>query len=375
MQMGSVVEDSAAELGSLECVQHPSGRLAMVACADLPAGALVERCHGKTVPAWQGGEDFLWALGAFPVASTGQCDAESDVQEEVMLPFGWGMLYADASRLGCQSNTIWLVEETEMEQDPSQEEADSNFGRPSCLVIITDRAVKAGEELILQRGWRHAALAATRLNVGDLDICSAALKQLEEHDLSRHEGPETDSENEDARPKEEQERSESQLLPQCQASLGEPAPSRLRHCAASPVSLRARLSAKHGIGVFAERDLQKGVVVEVSPVVVVEDAEVPSYGGTMGRFSHMLTDYTFDARLVAKKITCLPLGFGPLFNYSATPNITQQWAYQEPAADGGEATAFHFCYNFVALRDIEKGEELLLDYGASYWDARGVIPC
>ncbi|MEM7311903.1 MAG: SET domain-containing protein [Planctomycetota bacterium] len=106
-------------------------------------------------------------------------------------------------------------------------------------------------------------------------------------------------------------------------------------------SIEVRESENRGLGVFARRDISEGELIEEVPVLVVPENTFYSPQGTSP-----LSDYVFvwDDGLLA-----LPLGFGALYNHSYSPN-----AYYEDTDDETK------CY--VALRDIEQGEEITINY-------------
>jgi uncharacterized protein len=106
---------------------------------------------------------------------------------------------------------------------------------------------------------------------------------------------------------------------------------------------------RRGRGVFALRRFREGEVVETCPTVVLDDADVH---GVLG-------DYVFGARSPGKVL--LVLGYGMLYNHSAEPNLFHRQAGR-------------LMIEFVALRDIARGEELTHDYGPHYWNDRGRRP-
>ena len=106
---------------------------------------------------------------------------------------------------------------------------------------------------------------------------------------------------------------------------------------------------RRGRGVVALRQFREGEVVEACPAVLLPEKEV----------SGVMRDYVFDARQKDKLL--LLLGYGMLYNHSARPNLFHR-------------TAGRLTIEFVALRDIDKGEELTHDYGPEYWEGRGRRP-
>ena len=105
----------------------------------------------------------------------------------------------------------------------------------------------------------------------------------------------------------------------------------------------------HGRGVFAARRFAAGDEVEVCPTLELPDASVVG----------LLGDYVFGSG--SESSALLLLGFGMLYNHSSEPNLEY--------VEAGEATIA-----FMALRAIEPGEELTIDYGREWWETRGLEP-
>mmetsp|Transcript_4626 Transcript_4626/g.14989 ORF Transcript_4626/g.14989 Transcript_4626/m.14989 type:complete len:270 (-) Transcript_4626:114-923(-) len=269
------------------------------------------------------------------------------------------MLYGDSAHIGSRPNLSWHVEDapelepasTEGEGEDGTPDHDEYCGRPCWLVLSAPEGAREGQELMVRRGWPPGAagpgLPALSLSRLEANAGRAELRRL---------APECGG---------------GTALPSAPAAPWAPELA-VRH-PASDGRLRLGVSKRHGAGVFAGRPLARGEAVEVAPALAVDSSEVPSYGSTCGELQHALSDYTFDGRLQGDSIRCLPLGFGGLYNHSGCPCIERRWAFAEPGAD--ELHPLMFSFAFVALRDVAEGEELLLDYGADYWDARGLYPC
>jgi SET domain-containing protein len=90
-------------------------------------------------------------------------------------------------------------------------------------------------------------------------------------------------------------------------------------------------------------------VVEECPAVVVPEEDVRG----------AVRDYVYSTRRRDRLL--LVLGYGMLYNHSSEPNLFHR-------------TAGRLTIEFVALRDIEEGEELTHDYGEEYWADRGKTP-
>lgn len=94
-------------------------------------------------------------------------------------------------------------------------------------------------------------------------------------------------------------------------------------------------------GLIAARNIRKGEVIERCPVVFIENRQEKLVEQTV--FSSFWYDWN-------KHKSCVPLGYGALYNHSYEPN-----------------TKYHFDYRnrrlvFSALRDIRRGEELFINY-------------
>ena len=96
-----------------------------------------------------------------------------------------------------------------------------------------------------------------------------------------------------------------------------------------------------GRGVFARRLIRKGQVIETVPVIVLPAEEV-------GDGSAMMS-YCFEW---GRGRMALALGYGSLYNHSYRPNARYD--------DVGPKTK-----EFTALRDIEPGEEITVNYNGT----------
>lgn len=110
-----------------------------------------------------------------------------------------------------------------------------------------------------------------------------------------------------------------------------------------------KISEEKGRGVFALRDLRKGEVLEIAPVVpvskssVVENGEAPD--GYLLEWDGNYEDEEY----------CMPLGYVMMYNHNDQPNIMIDPDYEE------------YTMTVVALRDIKKGEELCWNYSCELW--------
>jgi uncharacterized protein len=114
-------------------------------------------------------------------------------------------------------------------------------------------------------------------------------------------------------------------------------------------AIEVKRSKGKGRGVFARRRIRKGEIIERVPVIVLPAEESES--------GPVLSNYCFAW---GKGTVALALGYGSLYNHSYRPNARYD--------DVGPRTK-----EFTALRDIEPGEEITVNYNgkprsrASVW--------
>ena len=114
-----------------------------------------------------------------------------------------------------------------------------------------------------------------------------------------------------------------------------------------PTKIEVKLSPGKGMGVFATEKILNGEIIETCYLLTI-----PKEG-------NLLNDYRFlyPKRTLTEYV--IPLGFGCIYNHSDSPNA--DWL------DHPEYKAF----NFVAIKDIEIGEEICTYYGGDdYWNSR-----
>jgi uncharacterized protein len=106
-------------------------------------------------------------------------------------------------------------------------------------------------------------------------------------------------------------------------------------------SIELRRVKGKGRGVFARRPIRGGEVIERVPVLVLPVTEAEDGSSWDG-----LAGYCFDW---GEGKLALALGYGSLYNHSYCPNARYD--------DVGRRTKL-----FTALRDIEPGEEITVNY-------------
>ena len=100
-------------------------------------------------------------------------------------------------------------------------------------------------------------------------------------------------------------------------------------------------------GVFATIDIKKGVMFHQAPVIAYPNDQHEHIEKTI------LADYAFEYGINHSAIL---LGYGMLFNHSYEPN-----AYYDINFD-------NHTFDFFAFRDIQAGEEILINYNGDVDD-------
>lgn len=98
-----------------------------------------------------------------------------------------------------------------------------------------------------------------------------------------------------------------------------------------------------GRGVYAKVDIKKGEIIEKCPMLIIPKGEIKDIVG------NTLATYLFSFGK-KKENLALALGFGSIYNHSYSPNAAYKIKPKDEIID------------FVALEDIKKGSEILINY-------------
>lgn len=109
------------------------------------------------------------------------------------------------------------------------------------------------------------------------------------------------------------------------------------------------INKEKGRGVFALRDITKGAVIEIAPVIPVSKSSLIENGDVPDGY---LLDW--DGNYEDEEY-CMPLGYIMMYNHSDTPNIMLDQDYDK------------YTMTAIALRDIKRGEELCWNYNCELW--------
>lgn len=107
---------------------------------------------------------------------------------------------------------------------------------------------------------------------------------------------------------------------------------------------------KRGRGVYTSEDIDEGVMVEVSPVIVMSQAERILLDQTL------LHDYIFEWG-EQKDQCCMAMGYVPVYNHAYESNCEYGMDYEQQLI------------SVTTVRPIKAGEELLVNYNGDWNDA------
>jgi SET domain-containing protein len=110
---------------------------------------------------------------------------------------------------------------------------------------------------------------------------------------------------------------------------------------------------KMGRGIFTSSAIEKGTVVEISPVIVMSAEERKILDKTL------LHDYIFEWG-GNKKQCCMALGYVPVYNHSYKSNCEYEMDFENELI------------SIKTVRYIKEGEELFINYNGDWNDSKPV---
>tara|TARA_R110000744_G_scaffold320994_1_gene427109 strand:- start:57 stop:449 length:393 start_codon:yes stop_codon:yes gene_type:complete len=126
-----------------------------------------------------------------------------------------------------------------------------------------------------------------------------------------------------------------------------------------PNNLYIKWTDKKEYGVFTDKLIKKGELIERCYCIKT--------GSPKQHVSSTLMDYVFNypmgVGMEGGAEHVLPLGFGCIYNHDNNDNAS--WY-------NVENTPYHF--DFIALKDIQPGEEICTNYGDDYWPTKNHKP-
>lgn len=118
-------------------------------------------------------------------------------------------------------------------------------------------------------------------------------------------------------------------------------------------SLYIALSSIDDRGVFTSEAIEKGSILEICPVIIIPGEEMELIKQSI------LYNYYFDWDESAKN-GVIALGYGSIYNHNYQPNA--EYVEDQEAR----------CLRFYAIRDIEAGEEITINYNGDPGDQSSV---
>jgi SET domain-containing protein len=106
-----------------------------------------------------------------------------------------------------------------------------------------------------------------------------------------------------------------------------------------------------GLGVFTSENIEKGTIIETSPVIVMSNEERKLLDQTL------LHDYIFEWG-TKKDQCCMAMGYVPVYNHSYRSNCEYEMDFDK---------AF---ISIKSVRFIKAGEELFINYNGEWNDAK-----
>ncbi|MHA2390468.1 MAG: SET domain-containing protein-lysine N-methyltransferase [Promethearchaeota archaeon] len=107
------------------------------------------------------------------------------------------------------------------------------------------------------------------------------------------------------------------------------------------------VSTKKGKGVFAKKDIEKGMIIDIAHVVPIPNKDYKKIKKTV------LFNYCYiweDPKHRPEFTNAITLSISQFINHSYDPNVVYLYDYKNQAIE------------FSALKDISQGEELLVNY-------------
>ena len=113
-------------------------------------------------------------------------------------------------------------------------------------------------------------------------------------------------------------------------------------------SIEVRLSNVHGIGVFSNKYIKKGEIIEIVPLLSVLHQNIEK---------SILVDYVLtlhDKLIEDERKHCIMLGYGSIYNHSSQNNAN--WSFLDNKR-----------LKIEAVKNILPNEEIFVNYGEKYW--------
>lgn len=108
--------------------------------------------------------------------------------------------------------------------------------------------------------------------------------------------------------------------------------------------ISVKKSRTHGYGVFADKDIRKGEMIEECYFIVTDGGD------------DVLDDYYFEA--TDEETFAVLTGYGVIYNHDPKPNADYNFDFRRKIC------------TFTADEPIKKGEEIFITYGEEWFESR-----
>lgn len=107
-------------------------------------------------------------------------------------------------------------------------------------------------------------------------------------------------------------------------------------------AIQIKQTQNRGRGVFATKDFTSGEIIEICPVLILNEQESKNYENTI------LGNYLYEWE--SEEDGAIILGYGLIYNHSYTPNAEYVRNFSDKTM------------TYQAVKDIKAGEEILINY-------------
>lgn len=107
------------------------------------------------------------------------------------------------------------------------------------------------------------------------------------------------------------------------------------------------ISKKKGRGAFAKKNIKKGTIIDIAPVILLANTDYEQIQDTI------LYEYCYvwaDPKHMPEFENAITMSISQFINHSFSPNVKYLYDYDDKAIE------------FSAIKNIQKGEEITMNY-------------
>ncbi|TDQ19390.1 SET domain-containing protein [Algoriphagus boseongensis] len=124
--------------------------------------------------------------------------------------------------------------------------------------------------------------------------------------------------------------------------------------------IQVRSSSIHGYGVFAKETILSGELIEEAKGIRLSNRSAYQYDKNLNDYIFRHSDCKCEECSTHGSLQFVGMGYSSLYNHSEESNATYKIDYE------------HDVIRITAKKDINEGEEILIDYGKNYWLMRKI---